>query len=173
VAFPKESESISLLQDDGPRTSDTHQQMALYQLELVPRTDCSARPGSKRGRLKELLAGYIAVLYLMNGLLKNGFRSWLKFVVSEGATNEKIFQVSTVPFQSVQVTPLMLFKFTISGLEQIGVARSLVPDCSSLRSSRLGSESERASDIKVLLLFNNWCSTYPPRALNQIMLTKP
>jgi hypothetical protein len=45
---------------------------------------------------------------MMHSLLKNGLRSWLKFVVSEGATNEKIFQVSTVPFQSVQVTPLML-----------------------------------------------------------------
>ena len=44
----------------------------------------------------------------IKSLLKNGFRSCLKLVISFEETNVNTVQVRTVPLKSVQVTPLML-----------------------------------------------------------------
>lgn len=40
--------------------------------------------------------------------VKKGLRSWLKEVISEGATKERTVQVSTVPRKRFHITPLTL-----------------------------------------------------------------
>lgn len=62
---------------------------------------------------KESYARFLGVsmMQLLQGglnTLKNGLRSWLKLVISLGATNEKTVQVATVPLNNFQVTPLTL-----------------------------------------------------------------